>query len=224
MFETNAENSIEEKFRTRFLLIFTKELIKHSKEEFFTLSNIIKKEKPIAIEKTFEEESEKFFPSLMYQKRPITPKKEPIIFKPLPTNIPIKKQMTPLKIPEYPLPPRLQYLRPVPTNIEIDLGKLNPFIQDTALTSIECNGPEEPLIVVGRMGMRTTNIILTKEEINGVLQRFSESSKIPLREGVFKIAVGRLILSAIVSEVIGSKFIIRKMISQSSQPYYMPRY
>ena len=45
-----------------------------------------------------------------------------------------------LRIPEIRLPPRLQYLRPRPTELEIDLAKLNPLVKDQAVKIIECNG------------------------------------------------------------------------------------
>ena len=61
------------------------------------------------------------------------------------------------------------------------------------------------------MGTKRTNIILSKEDISDVIKKFSETTKIPLQEGIFRVAIGKLILSAIISEVIGSKFIIKKM-------------
>ena len=100
---------------------------------------------------------------------------------------------------------------PVPTNIQIDLGKLNPILQDPTTISIECNGSDKPIMTSGRMGARKTNIVLNKEEIDHIIQKISETAKIPISEGVYKIATGRIILSAIVSDTIGSKFIIRKM-------------
>ena len=118
-------------------------------------------------------------------------------------------------IPEYPLPPTVQNIKPIPTNIQIELGKLNPLIQDQNVRSIECNGPEENIIVRGNIGTKTTRIILSKEDIDQIINAFSESARIPISEGVFKIVVGRLILSAIISEVVGCKFIIRKMTPQS---------
>jgi len=61
------------------------------------------------------------------------------------------------------------------------------------------------------MGTKRTNIILNKEEIDQIIKKFSETAKIPLYEGIFRVVVGKLILSAIISDVIGSKFIIKKM-------------
>lgn len=117
----------------------------------------------------------------------------------------------PLKIPESRLPETVQYLRPIPTTRVIDLGKLNPLIRDPFVKVIECNGADEKIIVMGTMGRKSTKIILTKEEIDNIINKFSEAAKIPVHEGVFKVVFGRLIFSAIVSEIISSKFLIRKM-------------
>lgn len=109
------------------------------------------------------------------------------------------------------LPPHIQYLRPTPINKEIDLEKLNPLVNDPMVNIIECYGPEENIVVKGAMGAKKASINLTKEEIDSTIQKFSRESKIPVQEGVFKVVVGRLILMAIISGVVGSKFVIKKM-------------
>ncbi len=116
-----------------------------------------------------------------------------------------------LKIPEPELPPTIRNIRPIPTRREINLGKLNVLIRDPLVKTMECNGPNEKIVVSGTMGRKNTGITLTKEEIDGIIRRFSEETRIPVEEGIFKVSIGSLILSAIVSEVIGSKFIINKM-------------
>lgn len=149
----------------------------------------------------------------------ILPSKLPM--KQLPTKLAAKphiRQITkqgiryPLFIPEPKLPSHLEYLQPIPTaGVEIDLFKLNPLIQDVAVRIIEVN-PDERVIVSGTMGTMPVNIILDKEDIDRVINKFSEASKIPISEGIYKIVVGNLVLSAIMSETISSKFIIKKML------------
>jgi len=117
----------------------------------------------------------------------------------------------PLKIPEPRLPETVQHLRPILTSRMIDLGKLHPLIRDPLVKVIECNGADEKIIVMGKMGRKSTKIILIKEEIDEIINKFSEATKIPVHEGIFKVVFGRLIFSAIVSEVVSSKFLIRKM-------------
>ena len=129
----------------------------------------------------------------------------------IPTQRPINN--TPiLRISETRLPPQFAYLNPYATNeVELDLGKLNPLLADPAVNVIESNNPDQGVIVKGRMGTKPTSIILSKEEIDQIIQIFSKKSKIPAGEGAVKIALGRYILSAIISEEAGSRFIITKL-------------
>jgi hypothetical protein len=221
-----------ERFRKLFLIKLTLQLIRHSKvEEFFILEKIIKKRDEKAKEE--DEKLEKKYgrgeliPSIMHREpfkrrkqaeiKPLfAPPPAPLMPPPRTPARPIPRG--PLRIPEYQLPPTVQHIRPTPTNVQIDLGKLNPLIQDGNVRAIECNGPDENIIVKGSFGSKKSNIILNRDEVNQTLQRFSEASKIPIHEGVFKIVVGRLMLSAIISDVVGSKFIIRKMAPQMLPP------
>lgn len=117
----------------------------------------------------------------------------------------------PLRIPEQRLPPTLSYLRPIPTNKEIDLGNLNVLVRDPLVKVIECNGSGSNIVVMGIMGRKNTPIKLTKEDIDRVISAFSKASRIPINQGLFKAAVGRLVMSAVVSEEVGTRFIIRKI-------------
>ena len=179
-----------QEFRTNFLLAITKQMIIQS-----TPSDVWK------LQAELEEEQ----PELLINKEPF---KKSILHKRL--TLPI--QRPPLTISSKPLPPRLQYIQPAPsqTPIELDLGKINSLIQDPAVQSIECNGSGTE-ITVKTPSPKKTKIILNKEEINNIINKFSQAAKIPLEEGVFKVAIGKLVLTAIVSGVVGSKFIIKKM-------------
>ena len=217
-------------FRTFFLLEFTKELIRHSKGEIFILDNTLKKEekelKNIIKEKIKKPKEVKEFKNLNLS---INREKSLRIKKPAIKNFPPsfsqfqakKPSMQILRIPKIKLPPRLQYLRPIPKKVEINLGKLNSLAKDPMVKVIQCNGPGENIIVEGSMGRKSTEIILSKEEINEVIKKFSEISKIPADEGIVRIVVGRLNLLAVISDVVSTKFLIKK-ISHMPNPM-MPR-
>ncbi|GAI79041.1 unnamed protein product, partial [marine sediment metagenome] len=51
--------------------------------------------------------------------------------------------------------------------------KLNPLIQDPLVRVIECNGSEENIVVKGSMGTKPTAIILSKEETDHIIKKFS---------------------------------------------------
>ena len=116
-----------------------------------------------------------------------------------------------LNVPETKLPERFNYLRPVPVEAQVDLGKIDILIQDPNVEAIECSGESEEVIVRGMMGEQRTEIKLTKKEIDLVINKFSEWTKIPVSEGIYKVVYGKLILLAVISEVVGSKFLIKKM-------------
>jgi hypothetical protein len=195
-------------FKKLFLLYFTRELILHSaKGEFLQLKNLVKEQ--------IKDEKDELIHSI---KRKTLEKKEILdgdltfhkIFRGMKPRFYSPRKI--LTIPKSHLPAHLQYLKPIPRKIEIDLEKLNSLIKDPAVKVIECNGPDEHIIVRGSMGVKPTNIVLGKEEINKIIKKFSEISNIPIHEGVYHVVAGRLILSAIVSEVISSKFMIKKML------------
>lgn len=209
-------NQKSPEFKAFFLLQFTKELIKQSEtDEIFELRKVLRardEEKKEKIRIKRKEVHHLLRKKERLSKLPLPPKRKPPIARSLRPLITKKILPRVLKIPEPKLPLTVQYLKPSPTDKQIDLGKLNPLIKDPAVKIIECNGAEENVMVGGSMGRKKASIILSKDDINQIIRKFSETAKIPVQEGVFKVVVGRLILLAIISEVIGSKFIIRKMI------------
>lgn len=137
-----------------------------------------------------------------------TSKKRPPEIKP-PQNKPLQR----IRISRDDLPEHLKYLRPTRTDIprELELGKLVPFLKDRNVKTIEIEGPDQVIYVKGTMGKKPTGEKLTAEEIDQILDTFSKVGKVPKVEGLFKVATSNLILTAMVSESIGSRFIIKKM-------------
>jgi len=220
----NKENKfISTEFKQFFLLEFAKQLILNSAPiEVLKLKEMME-DKDITSKENKENEIKEHVKEVLeikddfaYEKSHM-PKPEKHWAKPS-----IKRKSFPfesfrnvrLTIPKPNLPERLMYLRPVPTKQEIELGKLNPLIQDPFVNSIECEGPSTNIIVKGKMGEKQTRIVLDENEINEIIKIFSDASKIPVSEGFYKVAVGRFVFMAIISEVIGSKFIINKMLSR----------
>ncbi len=116
-----------------------------------------------------------------------------------------------LNVPETKLPERFNYLKPIPIEAQVQLGGVDALLQDPNVEAIECGGENEEVIVRGTMGEQKTEIKLSKKEIDDVINKFSELTKIPVSEGIYKVVYGKLVLLAVVSEVVGSKFLIKKM-------------
>jgi len=93
-----------------------------------------------------------------------------------------------------------------------EFSKIAPLLRDPSVFSVECSGPNRPLTVMRTGQKQITKIILTKEEIKLILKKASLESHIPLFEGVFKVAIENILINAVVSEMLGSKFIIKKQI------------
>ena len=85
-----------------------------------------------------------------------------------------------------------------------------PLLNDMNVESIECQGANQKILVEGKMGKKTTGIILNQEEIDQIVNEFSMKSKIPIGEGISKVAVGKLTFTAIKTET-ETTFIIKKM-------------
>jgi len=130
-----------------------------------------------------------------------------------------------LNVPETKLPERFHYLRPTPIQKDEEFGpKIDILIQDPNVEAIECPGENEEVIVRGLMGEQKTEIKLSKKEIDDLINKFSELTKIPATEGIYKVVFGDLILLAVVSEVVGSKFLIKKMKRRNPMPMQMNQF
>ncbi|MBU2616704.1 MAG: hypothetical protein KKB79_01845 [Nanoarchaeota archaeon] len=114
-------------------------------------------------------------------------------------------------IPEFALPDTVRDIKPVPRSERINLGRLNQLLNDPFVKTIECSGSDEKVFVTGVMGRKKTSIILSGKEIEDVIMAFSKLGKIPMTPGIFKVFFGNLSMSAMVSEVIGSRFLIKKV-------------
>lgn len=221
-----------------FLLLFARELIRNSEEGLLQLKGILEREtktpsSEIPIVQIPEEETptgeapklnlkigkEQLIKSILSQSPRITPNGEfsaimPVSITPQRKEIYGSYGQVPypvLTIPEPKLPVEFQYLKPVASTKEIELGKLNPLINDPAIKKIECDGPNKPIVVSGTMGRKQTEIVLTNSEVEEVVDRFSKAAKIPSDIGLFRVVVGNLVFSAIISDVVPSRFMITKM-------------
>ncbi|MCK4997684.1 hypothetical protein KAS08_05245 [Candidatus Pacearchaeota archaeon] len=88
-------------------------------------------------------------------------------------------------------------------------GKISPLLSDSSITVIECPGVGKPVMIVRRGQRQPTKIILDKKEIDQILQKVSDAAHIPLMDGVFRAAVDIFSINAVISDIIGSRFVIK---------------
>jgi len=122
----------------------------------------------------------------------------------------------PIHLSTIPIPPielRGNFSIQVPKNYNIPqgyYGKLSQLINDNSITMIECNGANKEITLFKAGEKQSTKISLTEEEIKSLLQKIATKANIPLMSGVFKARLDNFEVNAVISEVIGTRFIIRK--------------
>ena len=88
---------------------------------------------------------------------------------------------------------------------------INELMQNPAVISLECKGPDIPLIMKTRAGPTTIDKILSLEEINEIINKFSEESHIPIVSEVFRAIVNNMMITASLSNPEAPQFIITKL-------------
>ena len=82
---------------------------------------------------------------------------------------------------------------------------------DPSVLSVECPGPGRNVLVNRSGVIQTTPLILNKEEIDELMDEISDKTRIPIVSGLFKAAFQDLIMTAVVSEFVGTRFMMQKM-------------
>lgn len=105
-------------------------------------------------------------------------------------------------------------VKPTPATPEkttvIGLEKLDRILNDTNVQTVECPGPNKQILIYKSGVIQTANLTLTSDEISNIMKDISEKTRIPLMSGVFKAAYGNLIVTAVMSEFVGTRFIVQK--------------
>ena len=190
--------------------------------------SVQKFEKSVSIPKKEEQlPPQKMEQSIMITQKTETVLPPKIMYPSTPTPLPVKKllvqpsQTVPQTIFELPemTAPKIQ---PTPALSNVQLkelyhGKLTGLLNDPSVLSIECVGQNVPLNIFRGGQKQRTKIILTKQEIDNLLNEVSKQSKIPLGEGVFRVIVNNLMINAVISDLIGTRFVIKKLFSMNNQ-------
>lgn len=115
---------------------------------------------------------------------------------------PMTMQMNPIQIVPMPaIPEKITFL---------GLPRIDKILEDPGVQTIECPGPNKKILVFKGGRVQSTDLNLTADEISNVMKEISEKTRIPLMSGVFKAAYGNLIITSVMSEFVGTRFIIQK--------------
>jgi hypothetical protein len=210
--EYETKHNIDvEKIRKKFIednnpqqkvIILPKEIIDLNTEDF---------EKSIGT----KTQTEEIFQSQIQEKRKPTIYRGKIVKRPEMTGFFLKKpkQIVPKKQEIILTKPNINLMEQIKTT-SIRKGPaielINPLLKDNSIIIIECQGPGKNIIVKKYNQINVTRIILNELEIKSIIEYFANEARIPLVGGILKAAVGNSIISAIVSEFVGSRFIINK--------------
>lgn len=135
------------------------------------------------------------------------PTQKPIQSAQLMQPIQTKRPIQPI---QRPIPQRVV---PAPANTPAstgEYGKITNLIRDPTITLIECNGAGETISIIRAGQKQFTKISLNPVEIKEILDTVSQKARIPILEGIFKAAVDNFIVNAVVSSIVGSRFVIKK--------------
>jgi len=219
-----------------FLKEFTKELILSMKKLY---PERFEKPKPSIKQEKMQEPKHEMIPSMLVspvrRTKPWPQPRKQAIVRPslrLKYAIPTKPPYSPApsslpKVPSIrPQPSRFQYpiqtatlaqgpskiLPTEETQAEVPpaMRKINALLSDRLVSSVECQGPGKPLVIRRAGKIQISGVILNEQEIQEIINYFSEKARIPVVDGMLKAAVENLVISAVVSEVVGSRFIITK--------------
>jgi hypothetical protein len=90
-------------------------------------------------------------------------------------------------------------------------NKIIPLINNPSIISIESPGPNKNIIINKLGTIEVIPVILTKTEIDIILNDVSQKTRIPLNKGIFKVALGNLTITAVISDLVGSRFHMEKV-------------
>ena len=125
--------------------------------------------------------------------------------------IPPQRMAPPMPQAQAPVQPMAKLPQaPQGAGLSQDYGKITPLLNDPSVSTIECSGVGKPLMIIRAGQKMGTKISLSAGEIKEILQKVSDAVHIPLLEGVFRAAVDNFSINAVISEMIGSRFVIKK--------------
>lgn len=122
----------------------------------------------------------------------------------------VRKPIANYNNPQPSMLPQQNYSQQITSSNITGLKKVIPFLENPSIRGIECSGPDKPLLINKQGIVESIPIMLSNEEINSIIKEISQKTRIPLLPGLFKAIFGNHILTAVISEFVGSRFIIER--------------
>jgi hypothetical protein len=90
-------------------------------------------------------------------------------------------------------------------------GKITPLLNDTSISVIECQGKGKELMIVRAGQRQRTRIVLNSDDIANILEKIADEAHVPLIEGIFRASLSDFSINAVISKMVGSRFVIKKV-------------
>lgn len=91
------------------------------------------------------------------------------------------------------------------------LGSLIYLLSDPNVSSLECPGPGKPIVLNKSGSMESSSMTFSQEEIKTVMDEVARKTGQKFDSGFVKAAVGNFIISAVISEFVGTRFVMQKL-------------
>lgn len=123
----------------------------------------------------------------------------------LPSTKPIIPQAKPI------IPQAKPIITPTPQTPKITImDRLNRIFSDPGVQVLNCPGPDKNITITRSGMMQTSPFSFNEKEIKEFMNELSEKTRIPLIPGIIKVIFQNLIITAVVSEFVGTKFIAER--------------
>ncbi len=99
------------------------------------------------------------------------------------------------------------------TPLELELGRISTYINNPAVLDIECSGPEKPLVIKEAKGIQNTTLLLKEEEIQQIINEVARLSATSVQNNILRASYQGIEFTGIISESVGSRFIVHKKIA-----------
>jgi hypothetical protein len=92
--------------------------------------------------------------------------------------------------------------------VKIGIEKIDTLLADPAIDLIECS--DGNIRIRKKRNMQETGFRMDEKEIIDLVNKISAKTGVPLKDNFFQASIGNIKINAIISELIGSRFLIVK--------------
>ena len=85
---------------------------------------------------------------------------------------------------------------------------LKALLEDSSINAVECQGPAKQLVLRKQGATILSQVTLSESDIQKQIEQWSNTTNTPISNGVLRANNENLTITAVISELIGSRFIV----------------